>query len=149
MWQLSPHPIAKEQEKMMQKSSTSVSPKRKPAENLEEIIRQTMNRKALGPQRIHEATLATLKRQPQTTKQKPTAIKNLKSPSRIGKGSPEKVRRDNTHIEFECDTSISISSHDSIGQNNTQSPQMAPAERVDRKKQAATRNPTKEKIHKD
>ena len=63
----------------MQKSSTSVSPKRKPAKNIEEIIRQTMNRKALEPQRIHKATLATLKRQPETTKQKPTAIKNLKS----------------------------------------------------------------------
>ena len=58
---------------------------------------------------------------------------HLKSPSRRGKGSPEKVRRDNTHIEFECDTSISLSSDDSICQNETQSPQKPPAKRVNRK----------------
>ena len=92
-----------------------------------------MNCKSLGPQRIHKATLATLRRQPQTSKQKPTASKSLKSPSRTGKGSPEKIRRDNTPIEFECDTSISISSDESIGQNNTQSPQTPPAKKVDRK----------------
>ena len=109
----------KEQQNTAEKSSISVSPKRKPLKNIEELIRRTMNRKVLGQHRIHKATPATLKRQPPVPKNPPTATKSLKSPSRKGKGSPEKLRRDNTHIEFECDTSISISSDDSINQNNT------------------------------
>ena len=90
-----------------------------------------MNRKALGQHIIHKATPRTSKRQP--PRNPPTATKSLKSPSRKGKDSPEKIRRDNTHIEFECDTSISISSDDSINQDMTQLPHMPPAEKIDRK----------------
>ena len=90
-----------------------------------------MNRKALGQHRIHKATPTTSKRQ--TPRNPPTATKSLKSPSRKGKGSPEKLRRDNTHIEFECDTSISISSDDSINQDITQSPHTLPAKKIEKK----------------
>ena len=120
-------------EKVTLKPSTSVSPKRNPPKNIEQIIRQIINRKALGPQRIHETAPATLKKQPQTTTQISSTSINLKSPSRRGNGSPQKVPRDNTHIEFECDTSISLSSDDFIDQNKSQSPQKPPAKRVDRK----------------
>ena len=90
-----------------------------------------MNRKALGQHIIHKATSTTSKKQP--PKNPPTATKILKSPSRKGKGSPQKIRRDNTYIEFECDTSISLSSDDTVNQEMTQSPHMPPAKKIDRK----------------
>ena len=113
------------------KSSTPTSPKRKPPKNIEELIRQTTNRRTLGQQLIHKTTPTTSKSQ--SLRNPSTATKNLKSPSRKGKGSPEKARRDNKHIEFECDTSISISSDDSINQDMTQSLHMPPAKKMDRK----------------
>ena len=113
------------------KSSTPTSPKRKPPKNIEELIRQTTNRRTLGQQRIHKTTPTTSKSQP--LRNPPTATKILKSPSRKGKGSPEKARRDNKHIEFECYTSISISSDDSINQDITQSLHMPPAKKIDLK----------------
>ena len=67
--------------------------------NIEELIRQTMNRKSLGQHIIHKAPSTKSKQQP--PKNPPKATKILKSPSRKGKGSPQKVRRDNTLIEFE------------------------------------------------
>ena len=113
------------------KSSTPTSPKRKPPKNIEELIRQITNRRTLGQQRIHKTTPTTSKSQP--LRNPPTATKNLKSPSRKRKGSAEKARRDNKHREFECDTSISISSDDSINQDVTQSLHMPPANKIDRK----------------
>ena len=125
------------------KTSTPTSPKRKPPKNIEELIRQTTNRRTLGQDRIHR-TIPTTSKNP-SLKNPPTTAKNHRSASRKGKGSPEKVRRDNKHIEFECDTSISISSDDSINQDMTQSLKMPPAKKMDRKNTPPqeTRNNTK------
>ena len=112
-------------------TSTPTSPKRKPPKNVEELIRQTTNRRKLGHDRIHR-TIPTTSKAP-TVKIQTTTTKILKSPSRKGKGSPNKVREENKNIEFDCDTSISISSDDSIIQDMRQSPKMPPAKKLDRK----------------
>ena len=113
-------------------TSTPTSPKRKPPKNVEELIRQTTNRRKLGHDRIHRTNPTTSKAP--TRKIQTATTKNLKSPSRKGKGSPNKMRKEeNKNIEFDCDTSISISSDDSIIQDLRQSPKMPPAKKLDRK----------------
>ena len=112
-------------------TSTRTSPKPKPPKNVEELIRQTTNRRKLGHDRIHR-TIPTTSKAP-TGKIQTTSTKNLKSPSRKGKGSPNKVRKENKNIEFDCDTSISILSDDSIIQDLRQSPKLPPAKKLDRK----------------
>ena len=112
-------------------SSTPTSPKQKPPKNVAELIRQTTNRRKLGHDRIH-GLIPTTSRAP-TVKVPTTTTKNLKSPSRKGKGSPNKVRKETKNIEFDCDTSISISSDDSLIQDMRQSPKMPPAKKLDRK----------------
>ena len=113
-------------------TSTPTSPKRKPPKNVEELIRQTTNRRKLGHDRIHRTNPTTSKAP--TRKIQTATTSNLKSPSRKGKGSPNKMRKEeNKTIEFDCDTSISISSDDSIIQDLRQSTKMPPAKKLDRK----------------
>ena len=90
-----------------------------------------MYRKSLGQHIIHNAPSTTSKKQP--PKNPPKATKILKSPIRKGKGSPQKVLRDNTHIECECDTSISLSSDNFVTKEMTQLTHMPPAKKIDRK----------------
>ena len=113
-------------------SSATTSPKRKPPpKNVEELIRQTTSRRKLGHDRLHKIIPPTAKA---STTQTQSSTTNLKSPSRKGQGSPSKIRKEaNKNIEFECDTSVSLSSDDSIIQELKQSPQMPPAKKVDRK----------------
>ena len=95
------------------------------------MIRQTTSRRKLGHDRLHKIIPPTAKA---STTQTQSSTTNLKSPSRKGQGSPSKIRKEaNKNIEFECDTSISLSSDDSIIQELKQSPQMPPAKKVDRK----------------
>ena len=113
----------------------ATSPKRPPPKTTQEIIQQKLNRRALGPKKLLR---------PFTTKSKINARekrdKSEPSTQRIhttipqGKGSPKKKSKvDLTKIQFECDTSISLSSDTDLD-HKTPSPSKQPAaKRIDLK----------------
>ena len=88
---------------------SKTSPKKPPPKNLEQILSQSKNRRALGHdglfKRIHDKTRATSANQATPVTPEPT-----------GKHNPlnklKKSRLENADIEFECDTSISLSDTD-------------------------------------
>ena len=88
------------------KPSTSSSSKRQPPKNNEEITRQSLNRKALGPQRKFKTTTTTETKKPQPTRQKLSFIKTQNLPV-----AKEKAVQRKYHVE--CETTISLSSDDS------------------------------------
>ena len=90
-----------------EKSQTS--PKKPPPNNLEQLFSQSRNRRALGHdglfKRVHNKTRATSANQDTVVIPKPTGKQNPLS-------KLKKSRLENADIEFECDTSISLSDTD-------------------------------------
>ena len=103
-----------------------MSPKKPPPENLEQILSQSRNRRALG----HDGLL---KRNTQKTN---TNQDISTKPQPIGKQNPmnklKKSRLANADIQFECDTSISLS--DTDFNRKTPSPKKPAPKRLDTKK---------------
>ena len=85
--------------------------KKTPPQNLEQLLSQSQNRRALGHdglfKRSNTKTRATSDNQDKSAKPKPTGKQNPVS-------KLKKSRLENADIEFECDTSISLSDTDLI-----------------------------------
>ena len=106
--------INKQDKQEQSKSQTSpkksqTSPKKPPPKNVEQILSQSRNRRALGHdglfKKIHDKTRATSANQATSANPEPT-----------GKQNPlnklKKSRIENADIDIECDTSISLSDTD-------------------------------------
>ena len=94
------------------KDSTSTSPKRSPPKTVQEIIQQTLNRRALGPKKLFKPFTSRAK-----TTIRATQISRYTTPHRQPKTKPQgkmnpkkKSKVDLSQIQFECDNSISLSS---------------------------------------
>ena len=132
------------------------SQKRPPPKTTQEIIEQTLNRRALGPQKLLKPVTAKGKLNARDRRNKSeTSTQRLPKTIPQGKMSPKKKSKvDLTKIQFECDTSISLSSDTDLN-HKTPSPDKQPAaKRIDLK---AHRNHThlksgvqreQEKVHK-
>ena len=126
--------INKQDKQEQSKSQTSpkksqTSPKKPPPKNVQQILSQSRNRRALGHdglfKRIDDKTRATSANQATSANPEPT-----------GKQNPlnklKKSRIENADIEFECDTSISLSDTDLA--RKTPSPKKPAPKKQDTKK---------------
>ena len=116
------------------------SPKRPPPKTTQEIIQQTLNRRALGPQKRLKPFTAKgkLNARDRRNKSEPSTQRLPKTLPQ-GKMSPKKKSKvDLTKIQFKCDTSNSLSSDTDLN-HKTPSPDKQPAtKRIDLK---ATQEP--------
>ena len=111
---------------------TTTSPKRSPPKTIQDIIQQSLNQKALGPKKLFSAFNSKPKL-PQCTKQlnKDPKTQRQQQTKPSGKMSPKKKPKlDLTKIQFECDTSISLSSY-TDQYEKTPSPDKPAAKRID------------------
>ena len=110
-------------------TKSQTSPKKPPPKNLEQLLSQSRNRRALGHdglfKRIHNKTRATSANPDTAVMPKPTGKQNPLS-------KLKKSRLDNADIEFECDTSISLS--DTELTRKTPSPKKPAPKKLDTKK---------------
>ena len=107
----------------------TISPKRSPPKTTQDVLKQTLNRKALGPQKLL-STFNNKSKLAQRTKQTKTS-KPQQRPKPAGKMSPQKKpKNDLSKYQFECDTSISLSSDTDVNEN-TPSPDKPAAKRID------------------
>ena len=107
-----------------------------------DIIQQSLNRKALRPQKLFSTFNSKSKftQHAKTQNKNPTAQQRTK-PS--GKMSPKKKPKiDLTKVQFECDTSISLSS-DTDQDEKTTSPDKPAAKRIDIKATPEQKSPEK------
>ena len=116
------------------------SPKRSPPKTIQDIIQQSLNRKALGPQKLF-STFNSKSKLAQRAKQQNKNAKPQQRTKPSGKMSPKKKPKvDLSNVQFECDTSISLSSDTDLNEK-TRSPDKPAAKRVDIKATPEQKSP--------
>ena len=105
------------------------SPKKPPPKNLEQILTQSLSRRALGPEKLFETANPKIKH----TAKKDDTKKNYLQYKPIGNRSPMKNSKlPNGDIQFECDTSISLSFDQELNRK-TPSPKKSAAKKLETK----------------
>ena len=121
--------------KKTQEEKAVTSPKRPPPKTTQKTIQQTLNRRALGPQKLLKPFTAKgkLNARDKRNKSEPSRQRLPKTIPQ-GKMSPKKKSKvDLAKIQFECDISISLSSDTDLN-HKTPSPDKQPAaKRIDLK----------------
>ena len=118
----------------------SLSPKLSPPITIQDIIQQSLNRKALGPQKLF-STFNSKSKFAQRAKQQSKNPKPQQRKKPSGKMSPQKKpKSDLSNVQFECDTSISLSSDTDLNEK-TPSPDKPAAKQVDIKATPEQKSP--------
>ena len=118
----------------------TISPKRSPPKTIQDVLKQTLNRKALGPQKLF-STFNNKTKFAQRAKQQTKISKPQQRPKPSGKMSPQKRPKvDLSKVQFECDTSISLSSDTDVNEK-TPSPDKSAAKRIDIKATPEQKSP--------
>ena len=116
----------------------TISPKRSPPKTTQDVLKQTLNRKALGPQKLL-STFNVKSKLAQRTKQTKTP-KLQQRPKPAGMSPQKKPKIYLSKVQFECDTSISLSSDTDVNEN-TPSPDKPSAKRIDIKATPEQKSP--------
>ena len=118
----------------------TISPKRSPPKTIQDVLQQTLNRKALGPQKLF-STFNNKSKLAQHAKQQTKISKPQQRPKPSEKMSPQKKPKvDLSKVQFECDTSISLSSDTDVNEK-TPSPDKPAAKRLDIKATPEQKSP--------
>ena len=105
------------------------SPKKPPPKNLEQILTQSLSRRALGPEKLFEIANPKIKH----TAKKDDTKKTYLQYKPIGNRSPMKNSKlPNGDIQFECDTSISLAFDQELNRK-TPSPKKSAAKKLETK----------------
>ena len=122
-------------------NNSAKSPRKPPPKSTQEILQQTLNRRALGPQKLLATFTPTQQGNARDRSKSLTQRLPAKAVPHRTVSPKKKARVDSATIQFDCDTSISLSSDNELDHKSPSPSQQPAAKRIDLKATPETKSP--------